>query len=81
MDSEKSDGRIIVVATEVSGNLGVVSSGENGILIPPKSPEKMANAVSMLLDEEKQRKELGKNARKKSAKKISGLWSSISESF
>lgn len=52
-----------VVATAISGNLEVISSGKNGILTPPKSPEKMADAVSMLLDDDKMRKELGKNAR------------------
>lgn len=53
-----------VVATAVSGNLDVISDGENGILIPPKSPKKMADAISTLLDDETMRKELGKNARK-----------------
>jgi glycosyltransferase involved in cell wall biosynthesis len=53
-----------VVATSVSGNLDVLSSGENGILIPPKSPEKMADAISLLLDNESLRKKVGSNARK-----------------
>ncbi len=53
-----------VVATAISGSLDVVSSGENGILIPPKSPKEMANAISMLLDNDEIRKKLGKNARK-----------------
>jgi alpha-maltose-1-phosphate synthase len=53
-----------VVATSVSGNLDVLSSGENGILIPPKSPEKMAYAISLLLDDESLRKKVGSNARK-----------------
>lgn len=52
-----------VVATAVSGNLEVVSSGKNGILVPQKSPKEMADAISMLLDDDKMRKELGKNAR------------------
>lgn len=68
-----------VVATEVSGNLEVVLSGENGILIPPKSPKKMANAISMLLDEDNLRKELGKNARKTIEERYT--WDIISEKF
>lgn len=53
-----------VVATAVSGNLDVVSSGKNGILIPPKSPRKMADAISRLLGDDEMRKGLGNNARK-----------------
>jgi len=53
-----------VVATGVSGNLDVILSGKNGILVPPKSPKKMADAVSMLLDDNEMRKSLGVAARK-----------------
>lgn len=53
-----------VVATAVSGNLDVIESGKNGILVPVKSPEKMTEAVSSLLVDEKLRKELGLAARK-----------------
>lgn len=53
-----------VVATAVSGNVDVVSSGKNGMLVPPKSPKDLANAISILLDNDDLRKKLGKNARK-----------------
>lgn len=53
-----------VVATNVSGCPGVVSDGENGILIPAKSPEMMVEAISRLLDDEVLRNDLGRNARK-----------------
>ena len=53
-----------VVATAVSGNLDVISSGENGILISPKKPKEMADAVSMLLDDDEMRRRLGKAARR-----------------
>lgn len=53
-----------VVATAVSGNLDVISPGKNGILIPPKCPKKMAEAISILLSDDKLRDELGKEARK-----------------
>lgn len=52
-----------VVATAVSGNIDVISSGENGILVPPKSPIEMARAVSSLLDNYKMREKFKKNAR------------------
>jgi glycosyltransferase involved in cell wall biosynthesis len=53
-----------VVATNVSGCPDVVSDGENGFLIPAKSPEMMVEAISRLLDDEALRNALGKNARK-----------------
>ena len=66
-----------VVATAVSGNLEVISSGENGILIPPKSPKEMADAISMLLDDKEMRKKLGKNARETIKKRFT--WDIISD--
>jgi glycosyltransferase involved in cell wall biosynthesis len=66
-----------VVATAVSGNLDVISDGENGILIPPKSPKKMADAISMLLDDYETRRKLGKNARETIEKRFT--WDLISD--
>lgn len=37
------------VTTAVSGALDVVTDGENGLLVPPKAPEKMGNAIIQLL--------------------------------
>ena len=68
-----------VIATAVSGNLDVISPGKNGILIPPKSPRKMADAILMLLDDNKTRKELGRNARKTIQDCFT--WNIISEKF
>lgn len=53
-----------IVATDVRGNRDLISSGEDGILVPTRSPKEMADAISMLLDDEKMRRRLGKNARK-----------------
>ncbi|AYK15552.1 glycosyltransferase family 4 protein [Methanosarcina flavescens] len=66
-----------VVATAVSGNLDVIESGKNGILVPIKSPDRMAEAVSFLLDNEKLRTELGIAARKTIEQKFT--WSAISD--
>ena len=55
---------IPVVATNVGGNSEVISSGVNGILIPPKSPENMAKAVSRLLDDQALRERMGGAARR-----------------
>jgi glycosyltransferase involved in cell wall biosynthesis len=56
--------RLPVVATYISGNVDVIENGKNGILIPPKSPQKMAEAISILLEDEELKKKLGENARK-----------------
>jgi glycosyltransferase involved in cell wall biosynthesis len=52
-----------VIATDIGGNNEVITSYENGILIPPKSPREMAKAINILLQDEDLRKKLGKNAR------------------
>lgn len=53
-----------VVATAVSGNLEVISHNENGILIPPKKPKAMANAISGLLDDAEKRRKISESARR-----------------
>jgi glycosyltransferase involved in cell wall biosynthesis len=68
-----------VVATAVSGNVDVITTGENGILIPPKSPKKMADAITLLLDNDVMRKKLEKNARKTIEENYS--WEVISNKY
>lgn len=53
-----------VVATEIGANKDVINNCKNGLLIPTKSPEKMAEAISTLIEDEELRIKLGKNARK-----------------
>ncbi len=53
-----------VVATDIGGNNEVISSGVNGLLVPPKNPNKMAQAILLLLDNPKMREKLGGAARK-----------------
>jgi len=52
-----------IIATDVRGNRDLISQGENGILIPTGEPKKIAEAINMLLEDEKLRIYLGKNAR------------------
>lgn len=68
-----------VVATSVSGNLDVINNGENGILVPPKSPKKMADAISLLLNNADMRERLQRNARKTIEEKYS--WEVISNKY
>ncbi len=53
-----------IIATDVRGNRELISDGENGLLIPPNDPKKMAETIINLLEDEKLIERLGKNARK-----------------
>lgn len=66
-----------VVATAVSGALDVIESGKNGILVPIKSPDEMAEAISKILDDEKLMSDLGIAARKTIEDKFT--WNSVSD--
>jgi len=68
-----------VVATSVSGNLDVLTQDHDGILVPPKSPDKIAEAVLKLLDDEKMMNTLGINARNTIENRFT--WSIISKKF
>jgi glycosyltransferase involved in cell wall biosynthesis len=70
---------IPVVATSVSGNVDAIESGKNGLLVPAKSPEALANAVSFILDNEKASDDLAKNARATIEQKFT--WDAISDKY
>jgi glycosyltransferase involved in cell wall biosynthesis len=53
-----------MVATEVGGVLEIVEEGSNGLLVPPKQPEELAQAILRLYRDPKLRIRLGENARK-----------------
>lgn len=53
-----------VVATSAGGNADVIQPGENGLLVPPASPESLADALSTLLKESSLRNRLGQAARR-----------------
>ncbi len=65
-----------VVATAISGNLDVIENYRNGLLVPPKSPIELAKAISILLENENLRLDLGKAARKTIEEKFT--WDIIS---
>jgi len=50
------------VATDVGGNSEVVKEGHTGFLVPPSSPEPMAERICRLLSDDGLRKTFGKNA-------------------
>lgn len=52
-----------IVATDVGGIAEVISHGQNGLLVPPKRADLLANAISGLMSDPKRRRELGERAR------------------
>lgn len=68
-----------IIATDVRGNRDVISDGENGILVPPRAPKKLAEAICYLLEDEKTKKTLGENARKTIEAKYT--WDAVSSKF
>ena len=53
------------VATDVGGTREVVIDGQTGFLVPPRSPEQMAERICQLLANETLRRTLGENARRR----------------
>jgi glycosyltransferase involved in cell wall biosynthesis len=52
-----------IVATDVGLSSDTVRDQEGGIIVPPKDPEAIAEAISRLLDDDEMRGRYGKNAR------------------
>lgn len=53
-----------IVATRVGGNPEIVNS-KCGLLVPPRNPEELYNAMKLLLDDEKLRKKMEKSSRER----------------
>ena len=68
---------IPIIATNVRGIRDVINPEKNGIIIPPKKPEKIAEAISSLLENKKLRTQLGSNARKTIIDKYT--WDKVSD--
>jgi len=58
------------VATNIPGACELVESGEDGILVSPKNSKELASALQRMVDK-KERKRMGRKARKKITKKFS----------
>jgi glycosyltransferase involved in cell wall biosynthesis len=52
-----------IVATDVTGCREVVNHGSNGLLVPVRNPEQLAEAISLLLGDQVQRTTFAKNGR------------------
>ncbi len=56
-----------LIATDVPGCREIIKDGYNGILIPPKNIEALANAIKLLASDASLRKKMGRNSRKLAA--------------
>lgn len=55
-----------VIATNVGGNLSVIGhTGEFGFLVPPKSPVALAEKIELLMNNDEERKSLGKRGKER----------------
>lgn len=66
-----------IIATDVRGNRDVITKDKNGILVPPGNPQKLAEAISFLLDNETLRKTFSRNGRQLIEENFT--WDKISE--
>jgi len=53
------------IATDVGGNKEIVSHGQTGLLVKPRSPEQLAEAIDYLLAHPEERSRMGVNARRR----------------
>jgi len=53
------------IATDVGGNKEIVSHGQTGLLVKPRSPEQLAEAIEYLLAHPEERSRMGVNARRR----------------
>ena len=68
---EAMSSELAIIATNVGGIPEMITHGENGFLIQPRTSEDIVKSVVTLIEDGKFRKELGTNARKKVEKKFS----------
>lgn len=54
-----------IVATDVPGCREVVCNGENGLLVPPRNPDALANALGVLITDPALRKKMGAVGRRR----------------
>jgi glycosyltransferase involved in cell wall biosynthesis len=65
-----------VVATTIGGFKGVIEDGKTGLLVPPKDPDSLAQAIIALVQDDKLRNSLVENAAKASVK---NSWAEIAK--
>ena len=66
-----------IIGTKVGGIPDLIDDGENGILVPPKNPKELANAVITMFKDSNRMIEMGKYSRKKAVEQFS--WEKITK--
>ncbi|MEK6924313.1 MAG: glycosyltransferase family 4 protein, partial [Candidatus Micrarchaeota archaeon] len=64
-----------IVCTDAGGNRELVQNGFNGFVVPKRDPKALAHAVARVLRDEKLRKKMGRNSRRKAVAEFS--WNRI----
>lgn len=54
-----------VVAADVNGVKELIEDGKSGIIVPPKNPEAITEAINLIIDDEEKLKNLGENGAKR----------------
>jgi len=54
-----------IIATEVRGMPEIIAEGENGFLVPPRKPRKLAEKILLLLNNSELREKMARNNREK----------------
>jgi glycosyltransferase involved in cell wall biosynthesis len=52
-----------IVACNVPGVRDIIQNGDNGVLVPPRAPERIAEAVEALIQDSERRRDLAARAR------------------
>ncbi len=60
-----------VVATDVGGNRELILEGQTGLLVPPRSPQALAEAMRVLLQDAERRRGMGQRGRARIARNFS----------
>ena len=68
---EAMSSEIPVVATSVGGNPEIINDRKTGVLIPPRSPEMLADQIILLFEDLERRKTMGRHGRDRVEKKFS----------
>src|SRR5690606_39570869 len=60
-----------LVGSPVGGLLDSVADGRTGLLVPPRNPDALADAVRQLLDDPARAEEMGRRARRRAVERFS----------
>lgn len=65
-----------IIASNIKGYASVITDGEDGLLVPPKNPKKLAEALLSLINDEPLQQKLGANGR---AKALEYDWEKVTQ--